>query len=442
MNLYPFEATADRGDASLAEKVEQIDIGGPSMLRSAAKNYRSVTVVTDPADYQQVIDQLENSGDTTAEFRASCARKVFRQTSRYDALIADELTREAAKAEAANAGQVADEGASNGALPNEFLPDELALPLKKVQDCRYGENPHQQAAFYEMRLPGATTLARAQQRNGKALSYNNLMDADAAWELAKEFTDPAVAVIKHTNPCGCAVQPTLFEAFQAAWAGDPLAAFGSIIACNRPLDVATAEALCEPGRFVEAIIAPHFTDEAFELLTTKPKWKANVRLIEAGDITATPSDARYCKNVLGGLLIQSVDAVAWEPESLEVVTERAPTEAELRDLSVAWPMVKHLKSNAICLVQQGALVGAGAGQMSRVTSSQLAAQLAGDRANGSVLASDAFFPFPDGVTAAAAEAGVTAIVQPGGSKGDPQVIEEANKHGIAMVFTGKRHFRH
>ena len=424
VNLYPFEQTVDRGTASLAEKVEQIDIGGPSMLRSAAKNYAAVTVVTDPTDYPALLAQLAAAGDTTLQFRAACARKVYRLTSRYDALIADELAREA--------GVAGDE---------EFLPDQLALPLKKIQDCRYGENPHQQAAFYEMRLPGVATLARAQQRNGKALSYNNLMDADAAWELVKEFSQPAVAVIKHTNPCGCAVHAELAQAFRLAWEGDAQAAFGSIIACNRPLDTATAEALCEPGRFVEAIIAPSFAPDAFEVLTTRPKWRKNVRLLETGGIGGAPAEARYCKNILGGLLIQSVDRSPWQPDQLAVVSQRQPSEAELADLAVAWPIVKHLKSNAICLVKNGSLVGAGAGQMSRVTSSQLACQLAGDRSQGAVLASDAFFPFPDGLAVAAA-AGITAVVQPGGSKGDAAVIAEADRHDIAMVFTGQRCFRH
>ena len=429
VNLYPFEATLDAGVTALEEKIEQIDIGGPSMLRSAAKNYQSVTVVTDPADYGRLEEEMAASGGATTDaFRALCARKVFRQTSRYDALIADELTRVAI----ADDPQAAEE---------ERFPAEFAVPLRKVQDLRYGENPHQRAAFYGLRLPDANPLSQAVQRNGKELSYNNIMDCDGALELVKEFTEPACAVIKHTNPCGCAVASDQLAAFTKAWEGDPQAAFGSIIAFNRPLDGATAEAICEPGRFVEAIVAPGFTDAAFETLTTKPKWKKSVRLIDVGEIRAVPAEARYFKNVLGGLLIQDCDRIGWEPDQLEVVTERAPTEAELADLAMAWPIVKHLKSNAICLVKDQCLVGPGTGQMSRVNSSEIAAKLAGDRAQGSVLASDAFFPFPDGVTAAA-EAGVTAIVQPGGSKGDPAVIEEANKHGIAMVFTGKRHFRH
>ncbi|MHC5067828.1 MAG: bifunctional phosphoribosylaminoimidazolecarboxamide formyltransferase/IMP cyclohydrolase [Planctomycetota bacterium] len=429
VNLYPFEATCDSEGVSFQDKIEKIDIGGPSMLRSAAKNFRFVTVVTDPADYARLQDEMSaNAGATTEAFRAACARTVFRTTSRYDALISEELTRVAAAEDA----EVAEA---------EAFPVEMALPLKKVQDLRYGENPHQRAAFYGLRLPGVATLSGAKQLNGKELSYNNLMDCDGAWELVKEFAGPACAVIKHTNPCGCAVGETQVTAFRRAWAGDPQAAFGSIVAFNRELDVATAQDLCEPGRFVEAIIAPGFSAAAFEMLTTVPKWKKNVRLIDIGSVSAAGADARYVKNILGGLLVQDVDRRGWEPEQLQVVTKRAPTAEELRDLEVAWLTVKHLKSNAICLVKDGALVGPGAGQMSRVNSSKIAAELAGDRAQGSVLGSDAFFPFPDGVAAAAA-AGVTAIVQPGGSKGDPAVIEEADKHGIAMVLTGVRHFRH
>lgn len=429
VNLYPFEATCNEPGATLAEKIEKIDIGGPSMLRSAAKNHRFVTVVTEADDYSQLIAEMDaHDGSTTMAFRELCARKVFRCTSRYDALIAEELLREAASETPA-------------LMDQEILPEQMAIPLRKVQDLRYGENPHQKAAFYEIRLPGASSLSAAQQRNGKELSYNNIMDCDAAWELVKEFTTPACAVIKHTNPCGCATDGTVKGAFLKAYDGDPQAAFGSIIAFNRELDADTAEALAEPGRFVEAIIAPGYSDAAFEILTTKPKWKKNVRIIDAGAITAIPGDARYVKNVLGGLLIQSYDNTAWNADANKVVTKRAPTEQELADLCFAWPLVKHLKSNAICLVKDGQLVGAGAGQMSRVNSSWIAAELAGERAKGSVLGSDAFFPFPDGVEAAA-KAGVTAIVQPGGSKGDPDVIAAADAHDIAMIFTGERHFRH
>jgi phosphoribosylaminoimidazolecarboxamide formyltransferase/IMP cyclohydrolase len=284
-------------------------------------------------------------------------------------------------------------------------------------------------------------VVRAKQLHGKELSYNNLMDADGAWELVKEFPAPTCAIIKHTNPCGCASSGDLKSAFLRAYDGDPQAAFGSIIAFNRELDAATADVIADPGRFVEVIIAPSFSPEAFEILTTKPKWKANVRLIAAGAITPIPRLANYVKNVLGGLLVQDYDTKAWDAAVIKVVTKRQPTGAELADLAFAWPVVKHLKSNAICLVKNRELVGAGAGQMSRVNSSWIAATLAGERAKGSVLASDAFFPFADGVEAAA-KAGVTAIVQPGGSKGDADTIACADQYGLAMVFTGVRHFRH
>jgi phosphoribosylaminoimidazolecarboxamide formyltransferase / IMP cyclohydrolase len=428
VNLYPFEATADRPGATTAEKIEKIDIGGPSMLRSAAKNHASVTVLTDPSDYARCLAEMDaHAGATTLAFRAACARKVFRCTARYDALIAEELTRIAA----------AEDPAVESA---ERFPTELALPLRKVQDCRYGENPHQRAAFYALRLPGTTTIASAKQLHGQELSYNNLMDCDGAWELVKEFDRPACVVVKHTNPCGCAVAERLLDAFQRAWAGDPQAAFGSIIAVNRPLDLAVAQALCEPGHFVECVIAPGFEPAALALLVGS-KNKAKARLLDAGAIAPVPAEARYVKNILGGLLIQDCDRRGWEPAQLKVVTRRAPTPAELADLALAWPIVKHLKSNGICLVKDGVLVGPGTGQMSRVNSSALAARLAGERAKGAVLASDAFFPFPDGVEAAAA-AGVTAIVQPGGAKGDGDVIAAADRLGLAMVFTGVRHFRH
>ncbi len=429
VNLYPFEATCEAPGATTADKIEKIDIGGPSMLRSAAKNHASVTVVVDPADYARVLAEMDaQRGETTPELRAELARTVFRTTARYDALIADELTRIAA------AGRPA-------VLEREAFPAELAIPLRKVQGLRYGENPHQRGALYDLRLPGVASVVRARQLHGKELSYNNLMDADAAWELVKEYRDHACAIIKHTNPCGLAAADSLVDAFRRAYDGDPQAAFGSIIAVNRELDAATAEAIAEPGRFVEVIIAPAFAAAALEILTTKPKWKANVRLLAAGFASAIPAGARYAKNVLGGLLLQDYDALGWDPASLSVVTQRPPTAAELRDLEFAWLAVKHLKSNAIAIAKGRELVGAGAGQMSRVNSSWIASTLAGERARGAVLASDAFFPFPDGVEQAA-KAGVTAIVQPGGSKGDAEVTATADRHGIAMVFTGVRHFRH
>jgi len=393
------------------------------MLRSAAKNHAFVTVIVEPADYARCLAEMAaNGGDTTLAFRQKCARTVFRTTGRYDALIADELTRIA------------------GDPVDEFLPAEFAVPAKKVQELRYGENPHQRAALYDVRLPGISGVTRLKQLNGKELSYNNLMDADGAWRLIGEFSDPACAILKHANPCGCAARDTLATAFERAYDGDPQAAFGGIIALNREVDAATAEAMCT-RQFVEVVIAPAFSAEALTILTTKPKWKANVRLLAVGAPSRIPGGAKYLKNVLGGVLVQDYDTLAWDPAKLQVVSKRAPTAAELADLAFAWPVVKHLSSNAICIVKDRELVGAGAGQMSRVNSTDIAVKLAGARAKGAVAASDAFFPFADGPQALI-NAGVTAIVQPGGSKGDASVIEAADKAGIAMVFTGVRHFRH
>ena len=423
VNLYPFEATADKPGSTTADKIEKIDIGGPSMLRSAAKNHVFVTVIVEPADYSRCLAEMSaNAGDTTLAFRQRCARTVFRTTGRYDALIADEL------------GRIA------GSPAEESFPTEYAIPLKKVQELRYGENPHQLAALYDCRLPGVAGVTKLRQLNGKELSYNNLMDADAAWCLVNEFAGPACAIIKHTNPCGCATGVTLDQAFVRAYDGDPQAAFGGIIAFNRTVDAATAEAMV-PRQFVEVVIAPEFSPEALTILTTKPKWKTNVRLIAVGQASAIPAGAKYAKNVLGGLLVQDYDTLGWDPANLKTVSTRAPTAAELANLEFAWLVCKHLKSNAICLVKDHELVGAGAGQMSRVNSTWIATSLAKDRAKGSVAASDAFFPFPDGVETLIA-AGVTAIIQPGGSKGDEAVIAAANKHNIAMVLTGTRHFRH
>ena len=423
VNLYPFEATADKPGSTTADKIEKIDIGGPSMLRSAAKNHAFVTVIVDPADYARCLAEMAaGGGDTTLAFRQKCARTVFRTTARYDALIADELTR--------IAGDPADEA----------LPAEFAVPAKKVQELRYGENPHQRAALYDVRLPGVSGVTKLKQLNGKELSYNNLMDADGAWRLVTEFADPACAIIKHANPCGCAARDSLAAAFERAYDGDPQAAFGGIIALNRPVDAATAESMCT-RQFVEVVIAPEFSPEALAILTTKPKWKANVRLLAVGTPGAIPSGAKYLKNVLGGLLVQDYDTLGWDPAKLQVVSKRAPTTAELADLAFAWPVVKHLSSNAICIVKDRELVGAGAGQMSRVNSTDIAVKLAAARAHGAVAASDAFFPFPDGPQKLI-DAGVTAIVQPGGSKGDQGVIEACDKAGVAMVFTAIRHFRH
>ena len=306
---------------------------------------------------------------------------------------------------------------------------------------RYGENPHQQAAWYvEPNFPAAS-LSAAKQLGGKELSYNNLLDLDAALNIAREFTDPAAVVIKHNNPCGCGIGESLVTAFERAYAGDPVSAFGSIIGFNRPVDAATAEKLAEPNRFVEAIIAPGYDKEAFEILTTKPKWKKNVRLMECPAMIEPRDPSRDYRRVTGGLLVQTRDEAADVEADWKVVTDRQPSEAELRDLKFSWAVARHVKSNAIVFAREGQVVGVGAGQMSRLDSAFIAAHKAGDRSQGGVLASDAFFPFRDGVDEAA-KAGITAVIQPGGSRNDAEVIAAAGEHNLAMIFTGRRHFRH
>ena len=425
VNLYPFQETVAKPETTLPEAIEQIDIGGPSMLRSAAKNYTRVAVVTEPSQYDGVLAALRD-GSLDDALRLRLARTVFAKTARYDEAIATYL------------GQAITGAAATG---GEAATPDLTLNFSLRSTLRYGENPRQTAAFYVEPSPAPTTLAAATQRNGKELSYNNLLDADAALQIVRDFVEPACCVIKHTNPCGCATADTLDAAFLNAYAGDPVSAFGSILGFNRPVDAATAERLCEPGRFIEAIIAPGYDDDAFEMLTTKPKWKKNVRLLELPALRDASEPSMTYRSVTGGLLAQELDDRADDPSEWAVATRRAPSEAERADLAFAWAVVRHVKSNAIVLCRDRALLGAGAGQMSRLDSSMIAARKAGDRAEGSVLGSDAFFPFRDGVDQAAA-AGVKAIIQPGGSKNDQEVIEACDEHGIAMLFTGNRHFRH
>jgi phosphoribosylaminoimidazolecarboxamide formyltransferase/IMP cyclohydrolase len=316
----------------------------------------------------------------------------------------------------------------------------LSLTYRLQQELRYGENPHQRAAFYVEDRPSTTSLASAQQLNGKELSYNNLLDLDAAKSIVSDYTQPAACVIKHNNPCGCAVAENLADAFEKAYEGDPVSAFGSIIGLNRIVDVATAERMCVPGRFIEAIIAPGYEEAARQLLTTKPKWKSNVRLMQV-EFLDTDRGAPDYRRVSGGLLVQDRDDLRQSDEGWKVVTDRQPTAQELSDLKFAWAVCRHVKSNAIVFAKDGMLLGAGAGQMSRLDSSMIAAFKAGDRSQGGVVASDAFFPFRDGIDAAA-KAGIKAAIQPGGSKNDDEVIAACNEHGIAMIFTGIRHFRH
>jgi phosphoribosylaminoimidazolecarboxamide formyltransferase/IMP cyclohydrolase len=414
VNLYPFEQTIAKAGVTLEHAIENIDIGGPSMLRSAAKNYRSVTVITDPADYALVAAELAADGETTLATRERLAAKVFRTTGYYDALIANFLTQR---------------------LPEpEPFPETFALPLRRAQSLRYGENPHQLAALY-----GAFPR-HFQQLHGKELSYNNLIDINAAVRLIREFIgqDPTVSILKHTNPCGVGSGATLAEAWAKAYATDRQAPFGGIIVVNRPLDLATAEAIAEI--FSEVIIAPAFEPEAQALLSKKK----NLRLMINSE-TSAPSPGLEIRSCVGdSYLLQGGDADLVSPAAWKVVTQRPPTDAEREALLFGWRVVKHVKSNAIVYAARDRTLGIGAGQMSRVDSSRIAIWKASEAKlglQGSVVASDAFFPFPDGLIAAA-EAGATAAIQPGGSVNDPKVIAAADERGLAMIFTAQRHFRH
>jgi phosphoribosylaminoimidazolecarboxamide formyltransferase / IMP cyclohydrolase len=422
VNLYPFEATAAKG-AGYDDTVEMIDVGGPAMIRAAAKNHASVTVVVDPADYGQVLERMRAHGaGTTAQLRQRLAAKAFARTAAYDAAIAGWLA----------------------AQTGEPLPEHLAIAGRRVQLSRYGENPHQRAAFYVAggAEPGVAT---ARQIQGKALSYNNIADADAAFELVCELEAPAAAIIKHANPCGVALGDRLAEAYAKALACDRTSAYGGIVALNRPLDREAAERIAEV--FTEVVIAPDANDGASAVLAAKP----NLRLLLTGGLAPGAPGQLRLRSVAGGLLVQELDIGVLDDDQLEVVTERAPTPAEMADLRFAFAVCKHVKSNAIVFAREGATVGIGAGQMSRLDSVKIAvakaseaallAGEAGSRLKGSVVASDAFFPFADGLQAAL-DAGATAAIQPGGSLRDDEVIAAANRAGAAMVFTGIRHFRH
>jgi phosphoribosylaminoimidazolecarboxamide formyltransferase/IMP cyclohydrolase len=417
VNLYPFAATVARG-APLEEVIENIDIGGPAMLRSAAKNHARVSVVVDPSDYEAVAAAVETGTD--AALRARLAAKAFTHTARYDSAIAAYLT-----------SLEADGGRS-------AFPRALGLSFDKAYALRYGENPHQSAAFYRDPLAQAGSLALADvvSLGSKELSFNNLVDCEAALDAVREFEQPAAVVVKHTNPCGVASAATLYDAYRIAREADALSAFGGIVALNREVDEATADALAET--FLECIIAPGFAKPALERLHKKK----NLRLLATGSWLPADHAAYHIKQVGGGLLVQERDrSAAKEVSRARVATKRAPTDDERAALDFAWRVCKHVKSNAIVLAKHNRTVGVGAGQMSRVVSVQLAVEKAGAESKGSVLASDAYFPFPDGLETAAA-AGVSAVVQPGGSVKDPDVIAAADKHDIAMLFTGVRHFRH
>jgi len=416
VNLYPFERTAAKPGVALEELIENIDIGGPSMIRSAAKNFDDVTVIVDSEDYGAVLGEMEkNQGCVSRETRQRLALKAFAATAAYDGAISATLQKQ-----------------SNGTLP-----ENLHLDFRKYMDLRYGENPHQKAALYRERAVAGGSLAWARQLQGKELSYNNLLDLESALRLVAEFPEPTTVIIKHTNPCGVATATTLCESYERARDADPVSAFGSVIAFNRALDDATAEKLA--ALFVEAIVAPGFEPEALERLASKK----NLRLMELPEGDAS-DDGLEVKNIGGGLLVQTRDRLGATPENWKCVTARQPTEEEFRALVFAWRVVKHVKSNAIVYARDGVTMGVGAGQMSRVDSVKLGASKGielGHSLQGSVVASDAFFPFPDGVEEAA-KAGATAIVEPGGSVRDPEVIAAANRLNLAMLFTGVRHFRH
>ncbi|WP_027159673.1 bifunctional phosphoribosylaminoimidazolecarboxamide formyltransferase/IMP cyclohydrolase [Methylobacter luteus] len=419
VNLYPFEQTIARPDCDFETAIENIDIGGPTMIRAAAKNHADVAVVVNPADYADIIAELKNSDSSlSAKTRFNLALKSFEHTARYDTAISAYL----------------------GNLAGTRFPETLSLQFYKSQSMRYGENPHQQAAFYREKAPASGTIAAAKQLQGKELSYNNIADADAALECVKSFTDkPACVIVKHANPCGVAEADTLLAAYKLAYATDPTSAFGGIIAFNRELDKQTAAEIV--GRqFVEVIIAPSISADAKAVLAAKQ----NVRAMECGTWTDTDETALDFKRVAGGLLVQDKDFGKITAADLKVVSKRAPTEQELADLLFAWKVAKFVKSNAIVYCKNGRTIGVGAGQMSRVYSARIAGIKAADEGlvvPGSVMASDAYFPFRDGIDAAA-EAGITAIIHPGGSIRDGEVIQAADENNIAMVFTGMRHFRH
>ncbi len=427
-NLYPFEATVARANVTHEEAIENIDIGGPSMIRAAAKNYHDVAIVTDPDQYAELQKELEvTGGSLSLATRERLATAAFARTAAYDQAISAYFRQRGHQS---------------------AFPERLDLHFQKKLPLRYGENPHQQAAFYVE--PGVTRacVASAEQLHGKELSYNNILDLDSAFNLVREFTGPAAVVIKHNNPCGAAVGPSLVEAFHKAYEGDPISAFGGILGFNQEVDEDTAREITEPNRFIECIIAPGYSDAAWQLLTTRPSWKKNVRLLRAGPLGTGPAPAGASsppsldyRRVDGGLLVQSRDVPADDFAVAHVVTIRKPSEQEMADLHFAWLVCKHVKSNAIVLARQGMIVGVGAGQMSRVDSVHLAVRKAGDRVAGSVLASDAFFPFRDNIDEAA-RAGVAAVVQPGGSIRDQDSIDACNEHGLAMLVTGVRHFRH
>jgi phosphoribosylaminoimidazolecarboxamide formyltransferase/IMP cyclohydrolase len=421
VNLYPFAATVAKPDCTYAEAIENIDIGGPAMVRAASKNHESVTVIVDPADYPRVLGDLDaNDGATSIDTRSELAAKAFAHTAKYDTMVSAYLLGRQANAD-------------------ESFPDTLPLVFGKVQDLRYGENPHQRAAFYRETVSSGSCIATARMLQGKELSFNNIADTDTAIECVRVFSEAACVIVKHANPCGVATANALVEAYDRAYRTDPTSAFGGIIAFNRELDEKTARAIVD-RQFVEVIAAPSVTPAALAALAGKQ----NVRVLEIGPLSNAPGSTLEYRSVAGGLLAQSRDTALADPATFRIVSRLQPTPTQMADLYFAWRVCKYVKSNAIVFARDGMTIGVGAGQMSRVYSTRVAALKARDEGltvEGSAMASDAFFPFRDGIDVAA-EYGIKAIVQPGGSKRDEEVIAAADEHGMTMAFTGMRHFRH
>ena len=418
INLYPFRQTIEKPGVTFEDAIENIDIGGPTMLRAAAKNAQDVVVVIDPADYALVMDEFEATGDVSLKTKRYLQYKVFEHTAQYDCMIQQYLR-----------GQLEDSERF------EF-PQNLTVTFEKVQEMRYGENPHQKAAFYRDLGDIAGTLPAAKQLHGKELSYNNINDTNGALELLREFDTTAVVAVKHGNPCGVGVADEVSEAWRLAYEADPVSVFGGIVVTNTAIDAATAEQMSKI--FLEIIVAPRFTDEALAILTKKK----NLRLLELDTtIRAYPKNERVMRKVAGGLLVQEIDDKLLPDGELKVVTQKAPTEAQMKDLLLAWKIVKHAKSNGIAIAKDNQSLGIGPGQVNRIWSTQMAIERSGEKVKGAALASDAFFPFDDCVKACA-EAGISCIIQPGGSVRDQDSIDACNKYGIAMVFTGMRHFKH
>jgi len=416
INLYPFEQTVKKPGVTFEEAIENIDIGGPSMIRSAAKNHKFVLVVTSPEHYEKVLGDLEkHGGSSCAKHRLKQAQRAFARTAEYDSIIANYL---------ASAGEIDSAG--------------MVLNLHKALDLRYGENPHQKATLLVGKKPAEASVAFAKQMHGKALSYINLLDADGALSAVKEFDEPAACIVKHTTPCGCATGNTIAEAFQRAFEGDPLAAFGGIVALNRPVDMEAAEAITAIDKLLEVIVTPVFNEDALKLL--RSRWK-NVRLLEVGPVGQIDPSELHLHKIVGGYLVQQRDLTGRDRSGWKVASQRQPTEREMEDMAFAWRVCKHVKSNAIVVCKDRMLMGAGAGQMDRPSAARLAIAKAGDRVKGCVAASDAFFPFPD-APQLLLEAGVTAIIHPGGSLKDQETIDLVDQMGAALVLTGERHFKH